>query len=63
MAKWHCELGCDKWLEFDDLEQVNDHIRVLHPDTYGTGPERWPDNGIVVYDDTLEPTEFGDAGA
>lgn len=40
------------------LEASNDHLRVMHPDEYGDGPERWPDGSLVVYDDTLEPGEF-----
>lgn len=57
-AKWTCELGCGE-IEFDDIEAVTDHLRVLHPDAYGDGPERWPDGTLVVYDQTLEPGEFG----
>lgn len=56
--KWTCAFGCDE-LEADSLEEVNDHLRVVHPCVYGDGPERWPDGQIVVYDQTLEPSEFG----
>lgn len=40
-----------------DVELL-DHMRVLHPDVWGDGPERWPDGRIVVYDTTLEPGDF-----
>jgi hypothetical protein len=23
-------------------------------------PERWPDGSLVIYDDTLEPSDFND---
>lgn len=36
------------------------HLRVMHPAEYGNGPERWPDGGLVVYDTTLTPREFGE---
>jgi len=50
----HCLL-CDEHVNDADLL---DHLRVLHPDEYGDGPERWPDGEIVFYDQTLEPGEF-----
>jgi hypothetical protein len=37
-----------------------DHIRNLHPEQYGDGPERWPDGGLVVVDTTLTPDDFGE---
>jgi hypothetical protein len=40
-----------------DEEMVN-HLRLLHPELYGDGPERWPDGSVVVYDQTLEPGDF-----
>jgi hypothetical protein len=39
-------------------EEFLDHLRVLHPDVYGDGPERWPDGSVVVYDMTLDPADF-----
>lgn len=39
-----------------------DHLRVLHPDAYGDGPQRWPDGSLVVLDCTLEPWDFEAAG-
>lgn len=38
---------------------MDDHLRVHHPDVYGDGPERWPDGHVVVHDLTLEPGDFG----
>lgn len=40
-------------------EDMLSHLRVIHPDAYGDGPERWPDGGLVVHDMTLEPGDFG----
>jgi hypothetical protein len=34
------------------------HLRLFHPDTYGDGPDRWPDGGLVVVDQALEPGDF-----
>lgn len=38
--------------------ELLDHIRVLHPEQYGDGPQRWPDGGLVIVDDSLTPDEF-----
>jgi hypothetical protein len=38
------------------VEMLN-HFRVLHPAEYGDGPERWPDGGIVIYEDDPEPAD------
>lgn len=43
------------------LPELIDHIRVIHPDLYGDGPDRWPDGGLVIEDDTLTPDDFGAA--
>lgn len=40
------------------LPQMLDHLRVVHPEEYGDGPERWPDGGVVIEDNTLEPSDF-----
>lgn len=40
-------------------EGIAEHLRVVHPDLYGDGPERWPDGQVVVHDTTLEPGDFG----
>jgi hypothetical protein len=50
----NCNL-CREHVEDDHLLA---HLRVLHPNEYGDGPERWPDGNIVVHDQTLEPEEF-----
>jgi hypothetical protein len=36
------------------------HLRVMHPEQYGDGPERWPDGRPVVVDTTLTPDDFGE---
>lgn len=43
-----------------NLVDLLDHLRVLHPDAYGDGPERWPDGAVVleVEDDALTPEMF-----
>ena len=46
--------------DYPDVE-ILDHLRVIHPDVWGDGPERWPDGRIVVYDETLTPHDFRDA--
>lgn len=58
-----CEL-CD-WEQPDELgglEAGVDHIRVMHPDLYGDGPERWPDGGLVIHDDDPDPSDLMDGG-
>jgi hypothetical protein len=42
----------------DDVRLMDDHLRVMHPDEYGDGPERWPDGSVVLHDETLEPEDF-----
>lgn len=46
----YCHL-CDAPLTPGRLDAILDHVRVIHPDQWGDGPERWPDDGLV-YDDT-----------
>lgn len=38
--------------------EMLDHLRVLHPEVYGDGPQRWPDGHLVIEDDTSEPDDF-----
>lgn len=40
-----------------DDRDILDHLRVIHPDHYGDGPQRWPDGQLVIVDTTLDPTE------
>lgn len=42
--------------------EILDHVRLLHPDEYGDGPETWPDGSLVIIDTTLEPEDFTDGG-
>ena len=51
----HCCM-CHEPLATSDLLE---HVRVIHPDQYGDGPERWSDGNIVVHDETLTPEDFG----
>lgn len=53
--KARCELCKEMFATTDILE----HLRLLHPDAYGDGPEQWPDGTVVIYDTTLEPDDFG----
>jgi hypothetical protein len=39
---------------------ILEHLRIVHPDAYGDGPQRWPDGRLVVVDQTLEPANFTD---
>jgi hypothetical protein len=41
-----------------DDEEAMEHLRLLHPDEWGEGPQRWPDGLVVVHDETLEPGDF-----
>jgi len=41
-----------------DDEEAMDHLRLMHPDEWGDGPQRWPDGQVVVHDETLEPEDF-----
>ena len=50
---WVCQPAA--WV---DDEEIFDHLRRLHPDVWGDGPERWPDGQVVVHDMTLEPGDF-----
>lgn len=40
-----------------DVELL-DHLRVVHPETWGGGPERWPDGRIVVHNTAMTPGDF-----
>lgn len=58
-----CLLCNEEWPDDQGgIESGVDHIRVNHPDQY-EAPERWPDGGLVIYDDTLAPEDFGEASA
>lgn len=46
------------WEEVPDVD-ILDHLRVMHPDDYGYGPDVWPDGKPVVLDLTLMPEDFG----
>lgn len=37
--------------------ELLDRLRVMHPDHYGDGPERWPDGGIVIYEPDAQPDD------
>lgn len=54
---------CGEPLEVNNLAEVEDHIRVIHPDLYEP-VEKWPDGAPVIYDETrmawLNGTEDGD---
>jgi hypothetical protein len=47
----HCYLCCED-ITPGDPESLLDHGRLIHPDQYGDGPERWPDGGLVYTDET-----------
>lgn len=43
----------------DAVRVMDDHLRVVHPDIYGDGPERWPDGSIVIdASDIAESSDF-----
>ncbi|MFF0823040.1 hypothetical protein ACFYUR_21985 [Micromonospora haikouensis] len=41
-----------------DDRDILDHLRVIHPDQYGEGPQRWPDGQPVIVDTTLDPADW-----
>jgi hypothetical protein len=54
--------ACHLCPEMPPDTELLDHLRVMHPDAYGDGPLRWPDGGVVVVDETVEPSDFGSDG-
>ena len=53
-----CHLCEDEWPDEEGgMESAIDHLRVMHPDKFEE-PERWPDGGLVIHDDTLTPEDF-----
>jgi len=52
---------CGEWLDVPSPDDLEDHIRVVHPDLF-TPLERWPDGQVVVGDDTLTPRDFEEGG-
>ena len=44
----HCHL-CP-----EDVPDIVEHLRLLHPAEYGDGPERWPDGTIVFHMDDVD---------
>lgn len=36
-----------------DMATLTNHIRVIHPDAYGDGPQYWPDGGLVIIEDEI----------
>lgn len=52
--RWSCLLGCGDLGELPVLESVADHMRITHPGRYDEvedAPQRWPDSGIVIYEE------------
>jgi len=54
----HCHLCHEDFPEGTTLNELVDHLRVIHPDQFGEGPATWPDGDVVIYDDSLEPKDF-----
>lgn len=52
----HCHL-CDEDVPTSDLLG---HLRVLHPNIYGNGPERWPDGAPVLEEGHISMATFED---
>lgn len=42
-----CEV-CGEQIVPGTLNDILDHLRVVHPNIYGDGPEMWPDGGPVI---------------
>lgn len=45
------------------VEEMVDHLRLMHPEVWGDGPDRWPDGQPVVQDMTLAPGDFTEGQA
>lgn len=44
--------------------EILNHIRLIHPDEYGDGPDLWPDGRVVIEDADVTPEEIiGDPAA
>lgn len=39
----------------DDFPDIVEHLRLLHPEEYGEGPDRWPDGSLVAL---MDPDDF-----
>jgi hypothetical protein len=35
-----------------------DHLREMHPEIWGTGPKRWTNGDVIVFDAALVPGDF-----
>lgn len=55
----YCHL-CAAPLTPGDLDAILDHVRVIHPDAWGDGPERWPDGGLVMEVEIDDETPVGE---
>lgn len=49
---------CELCGETHPADRILDHLRAIHPDQYGDGPEHWPDGQVVIIDTTLTPEDF-----
>lgn len=55
---WYCH-PCRALVEAAGVAAAMDHLRLIHPDAYGDGMEKWPDGTPVVdVSDTLTPEDF-----
>lgn len=54
----HCHQCHEDFPEGTTLNELVEHLRLYHPDDFGDGPATWPDGGVVMHDDTLEPKDF-----
>lgn len=42
----------------DDVFDIIEHLRTIHPDAYAEGFEYWPDGKFVIVDTVLDPDDF-----
>lgn len=50
MSAGRCDV-CGDSLSPGGLADILDHLRVIHPEVYGDGPERYADGGLVIHVD------------
>ena len=61
MSAGKCEV-CGDAINPGGPEDIIDHLRVVHPELYGDGPERWPDGALVIEGwEQFVSEEFGDS--
>lgn len=40
------------------VDDILNHLRLIHPTQYGDGPEQWPDGHYIIIDQDPQPEEY-----